>query len=124
MLFRKYDNNFDGVLSMEDLRIAIRRDLQISTNEVPQKDLLLLFDVLDEGNSGAISIEELIQELDETLKGRPRTPEVPTYRDTRGRIVPAEIANFKVASTKKQMSWVSPEGKSALPSGHVRVVQK
>lgn len=124
MLFRKYDDKFDGVLNMEDLRIAIRRDLQISTNEVSQKDLLLLFDVLDEGNSGSISIEELIQELDETLKGRPRTPEVPTYRDTRGHIVPAEIANFKVASTKKQMSWVSPKGKSALPSGHVRVVQK
>ena len=120
-LFRRYDDNFDGELNMEELRIAIRRDLQMSTTEISQKELNALFNVLDKDRSGAISIEELIQELDETLKGRPRTPEEPTYRDTRGKKVPAEIANFKTASTEMSMSWRSPKKTGGLPSGHKRV---
>jgi ankyrin repeat protein len=120
LLFRKYDNSFDGALSMEGLRVAIRRDLQMSTSEVSQKELIALFNALDKDGSGAISIEELIQDLDETLKGRPRTPEQPTYRDTRGREVPAEIANFNMASTDMSMSWRSQK-KGGLPCGHKRV---
>lgn len=58
-LFRSYDSDGNGELDEEELRRAVRRDLQIPEHELSDGDLRRLFVKIDADNSGAISADEL-----------------------------------------------------------------
>jgi Ca2+-binding EF-hand superfamily protein len=58
-LFRVYDADGSGELDHDEFRRAVRRDMRIPEHELSDNDFLRLFELIDNDNSGTISIEEL-----------------------------------------------------------------
>lgn len=59
-LFEAYDADGNGELDEDELRRAVRRDLQIPEHELSDPDLRRLFALIDADASGTISADELI----------------------------------------------------------------
>jgi len=58
-LFLQYDKSGDGVLDVAELTVAIRKSLKINPLTLKDRDIKSLFKVLDDDNSGEISVIEL-----------------------------------------------------------------
>ena len=57
-LFQHYDRDNSGELSWEQFRSAARRDGQVTTRAVPDRQLRILFDMIDLSGTGNLALEE------------------------------------------------------------------
>lgn len=72
-LFSKYDLNRSGLISLDELRMAVRKELKISPASLSESDLALFYDSLDLDASGMLDIEEICNFLEEGQQRRKLT---------------------------------------------------
>lgn len=63
VLFARFDKNGSGDLDVDELRRALRRTLKIPPSSVPDAEIAHLYSVLDDDNSGSVSIAEIVKFL-------------------------------------------------------------
>ena len=63
MLFEFFDTNHDGKLTNEELRVAVRRNLGIPPAVLSDRSIRLLFNALDEDQSGSLELGEFVSFL-------------------------------------------------------------
>eukprot|EP00618_Florenciella_parvula_P024941 CAMPEP_0119492324 /NCGR_PEP_ID=MMETSP1344-20130328/16904_1 /TAXON_ID=236787 /ORGANISM="Florenciella parvula, Strain CCMP2471" /LENGTH=396 /DNA_ID=CAMNT_0007527645 /DNA_START=111 /DNA_END=1297 /DNA_ORIENTATION=+ len=97
-LFRQYDKNHDGTLSLDEFLSAIRRDMHVSPAEVSEKDLRYLFSTLDSDGGGAIEIGELVDSFQITTDQVVANSKAKTVRRQ-------TLSDFSAADTIKTMTW-------------------
>lgn len=59
-IFEKYDLDKSGMLGLDELRLAVRKDLRLNEHAVPEGDLRRLFESLDVDGSGTLTFKEFL----------------------------------------------------------------
>ena len=59
-LFRHYDRDNSGSLEYEEFRSALRRDAKIKPSDVSDRDLLTVFNAVDDDGGGEVEIDEFV----------------------------------------------------------------
>jgi hypothetical protein len=62
-LFRFYDRDNSGSLEFIEFKNAIRKNGKMSSNQISDQDIQLMFDNVDQDTSGEIEVEEFVQWL-------------------------------------------------------------
>jgi hypothetical protein len=68
-LFHHYDRDNSGVLDWEQFRSAVRRDGQVTTRAVSERQLRILFDLIDLDGNGALGKKEFVLFISSSMKG-------------------------------------------------------
>eukprot|EP00929_Paragymnodinium_shiwhaense_P033390 TRINITY_DN18340_c2_g1_i1.p1 TRINITY_DN18340_c2_g1~~TRINITY_DN18340_c2_g1_i1.p1 ORF type:complete len:1511 (-),score=466.48 TRINITY_DN18340_c2_g1_i1:362-4894(-) len=64
-LFKEFDSSGDGVLEALEFRALMRRGLLIGANCMPEHELMLVFDHIDDDGSGEIGYQEFTEFIEE-----------------------------------------------------------
>ena len=66
--FKRWDKDKSGTLDLEELRVMVRKNLKIPPKELPDKDLLVLFNALDLSGDGHVELEDMSLFIDGAVK--------------------------------------------------------
>jgi len=64
-LFKHYDRDNSGSLEFDEFRSALRRDAKIKPQDVSDRDLLTVFNAVDDDGGGEVEIDEFVEWLEE-----------------------------------------------------------
>ena len=87
-LFRHYDRDNSGSLEYEEFRSALRRDAKIKPSDVSDRDLLTVFNAVDDDGGGEVEIDEFVAWMEQEddvgeLKASPPTRGMSTRSSSR-----------------------------------------
>ena len=102
-LFRYYDRDNSGLLDWEQFRSAVRRDGQVTTRAVSERQLRILFDLIDLDGNGSLRQKEFVLFISSSAHGA--TAWVPKHRPHRSNTAhggevdePAQLVHARVSS--------------------------
>ena len=101
MLFEFFDANHDGMLTNEELRVAVRRNLGIPPAVLSDRHIRLVFNALDEDKSGSLELGEFVDFL---IRG-------PAALKITEEMVEAATKDIKL-TTDQKMPWLKRRQKA------------
>ena len=119
-MFTLYDTDGNGALSYDEFSRIFRTDLRLSTKELSESELRLIFDFIDDDMSGEISAQEFAMFLHSGESERrfpvcgDDTQHLTASREKRGRMPGAMTAFERTANTSERVTFGAHEFKASI----------
>ncbi len=121
-LFHHYDRDNSGGLEFDEFRRAVRKDVKVGPNEIPDNELRELFNGVDEDKSGTIDVEEFVELLQPVATAAiraSRAAERATTSPLSSSVGAASMSMEAVASARRHAEKAAAESRLQTVSGRV-----